>query len=147
MKKQTKILLTALIATAALTAALTTPANAKNYFVGITTTWGTVEPGDHYPAATAANLIAAVEAANNNPGTDKIYVGKGRYYLSKELTLSDVLEGGYQNSGKTRYYPASEGAGNGSDLDKMTILDGNSLRTTVNNKLESQKHRVATVKT
>ncbi|MDR0619390.1 MAG: hypothetical protein LBG17_05775, partial [Bacteroidales bacterium] len=60
MKKQTKTLLATLIATAALTAALTTPATAKNYFVGITTTWGTVEPGDHYPAATAANLIAAV---------------------------------------------------------------------------------------
>jgi formylglycine-generating enzyme required for sulfatase activity len=146
-KSKKTTLLTILMASAALTAILTTPASAKNYFVGITTPWGTVEPGDHYLAATAENLILAVEAANANPGTDKIYVGKGRYYLSKELTLSDVLEGGYQNSGQTRYYPASEGAGNGSDLDKMTILDGNSLRTTVNNKLESQKHRVATVKT
>ncbi|MDR0619423.1 MAG: hypothetical protein LBG17_05945, partial [Bacteroidales bacterium] len=97
-KKPTKTLLTALIATAALTAALTTPANAKNYFVGIATPWDTTN-SVHYKEATAANLIAAVEAANNNPGTDRIYVGKGRYYLSKELTLSDVLEGGYQNSG------------------------------------------------
>jgi formylglycine-generating enzyme required for sulfatase activity len=146
MKKQTKTLLTALIATAALTATLTTPASAKNYFVGIATPWDTAD-GGHYKDATAANLIAAVKAANENDNTDVIYVGIGRYYLTEELILSDVLEGGYQNSGQTRYYPASEGAGNGSDLDKMTILDGNSLRTTVDNTLKNIKHRVATVKT
>jgi formylglycine-generating enzyme required for sulfatase activity len=127
---------------AMLTTALTTHASAKKYFVGITTPWTTYD--GHYADVTASNLIAAVKAADINPGIDTIYAGVGRYFLTEELNLSDVLLGGYQN-GETHYYPASDSAGSGSNLDKMTVLDGNSLRTTVDTLSNSLKHRVATI--
>jgi formylglycine-generating enzyme required for sulfatase activity len=139
----------ALITALLLTSALCTDVSAKKYFVGISTPWTTAD-GESYTAATAENLTTAVNAARLNPGVDTIYVGVGRYYLGEELDLSDILLGGYPASAvsdTSRLYPASADAGNGSDLSKMTILDGNSFRTTVDNALNSLKHRVATVNT
>jgi hypothetical protein len=133
-KMRSKKMFSVLLASVMLTAmTLMVPVKAARYYVGLS--------GASGGTAYAANqLVEALTAASSNGGIDTVYVSKGTYFLTAPLTINDYVIGGCSVNSigdVVRTYP---GAVN-NDVLQMTVLDGNSLRTT----LPSEKHRVAVV--